>query len=205
MSVFLNDSDIFLHAIAEHISVIQSLSSQKPVLHQVAAEMTRALLHGNKVVWCGNGGSAADAQHLAAELIGRFKRERPGLPSIALTTDTSVLTAIANDYGFEEIFRRQVEALVIPGDVVVGISTSGNSGNVCAALKASRKQQAFTVALTGATGGHLGTIADAVVCIQSQETARIQEAHIVCGHILCEWVELDVCRSLKNLSDVIAR
>jgi D-sedoheptulose 7-phosphate isomerase len=125
--------------------------------------------------------------------MGRFRRERCGLPSIALTTDTSILTAIGNDYGYEKVFQRQVEALCVKGDVVVGISTSGNSKNVCAALETARKMGAFTVALTGESGGLMASIADATLSIASKDTARIQEAHILCGHMLCDWVELSVC------------
>ena len=135
MSSSVSQSLIFKNAIAEHLAVIQALSSQHDVLELIACEMTRAIDGGNKVLWCGNGGSAADSQHLAAELMGRFRRERRGLPSVALTTDTSILTAIGNDYGYEKVFQRQVEALCVKGDVVVGISTSGNSKNVCAALR----------------------------------------------------------------------
>lgn len=127
----LEMSEVFEKAIAEHVTVIQSLLVQQPVLARIAAEMTRALVAGKKVLWWGNGGSAADSQHLAAELVGRFRRERRGLASVALTTDTSILTAIGNDYGYEEVFRRQVEALCGAGDVLVGISSSGKSKNVC--------------------------------------------------------------------------
>src|SRR5689334_16474740 len=125
MTAPIDASTVFEQAIAEHLSVITSLASQKNSLQQIATQMTRAVLAGNKILWCGNGGSAADAQHLAAELVGRFRRERCGMPSIALTTDSSILTSVANDYGYEEVFRRQVEALCAAGDVVVGISTSG--------------------------------------------------------------------------------
>jgi D-sedoheptulose 7-phosphate isomerase len=163
------------------------------VLERIAGEMTRAILDGKKILWCGNGGSAADSQHMAAELMGRFRRERRGLPSIALTTDTSALTAIGNDYGFENVFQRQVRALCVNGDVVVGISTSGNSRNVCAALEAARQCGAFTVALTGEGGGLMGKIAEATLSIASKDTARIQEGHALCGHMLCDWIELSVC------------
>lgn len=186
-------AQVFEHAIQNHLEVIGSVRSQLPVLERIAAEMTRALLAGNKVLWCGNGGSAADSQHLAAELVGRFRRERRGMPSIALTTDTSILTSIGNDYGYEQVFRRQVEALCVEGDVVVGISTSGNSRNVCLALDAARNLQAFTVAFTGQKGGAMAGVADAVLSIASSDTARIQEAHILCGHMLCDWIELSVC------------
>jgi D-sedoheptulose 7-phosphate isomerase len=195
MPLPIDPSTVFEQAIAEHLSVVQSLVSQQSLLQQIAAEMTKAVLGGNKVLWCGNGGSAADAQHLAAELVGRFRRERRGLASIALTTDTSILTSVANDYGYEDVFRRQIEALCAPDDVVIGISTSGSSKNVCAALNSARELGAFTVALTGATGGALASIADVTLSIPSNDTARIQEAHILCGHMLCDWVELSVCRA----------
>jgi D-sedoheptulose 7-phosphate isomerase len=186
-------STVFQAAIEEHLSVIRNLLEQQPLLEQIAKAMTRAILAGNKVLWCGNGGSAADSQHLAAELMGRFRRERRGLPSISLTTDTSILTAVGNDYGYECIFRRQVEALCTPHDVLVGISTSGNSANVCSALESARRIGAFTVAMTGETGGGMLHLADATVRIASRDTARIQEAHILCGHMLCDWVELSIC------------
>ena len=188
-----NSSQLFKRALAEHVAVIEALSSQQGEFERIACEMSRAILGGNKILWCGNGGSAADSQHLAAELMGRFQRERRGLPSIALTTDTSILTAIGNDYGFERVFQRQVEALCLKGDVFVGISTSGNSANVCGAIDTARQLGAFTVALTGETGGKLARHADAVIRVPSRDTARIQEAHILCGHILCDWVELCIC------------
>jgi D-sedoheptulose 7-phosphate isomerase len=188
-----NRTTVFQNAITEHIAVIQTILDQQAVLERIAAEMTRAILDGKKILWCGNGGSAADSQHMAAELMGRFRRERRGLPSIALTTDTSALTAIGNDYGFENVFQRQVQALCTSGDVVVGISTSGNSKNVCFALEAARLCGAFTVALTGQGGGLMGKIADATLSIASKDTARIQEGHILCGHMLCDWIELSVC------------
>jgi len=189
----LSPSHIFERAIQEHLEVIQTISSQQQILERIAEEMTRAVFAGNKVLWCGNGGSAADSQHMAAELMGRFRRERRGLASIALTTDTSILTAIGNDYGYERVFARQVEALCAKGDVVVGISTSGNSKNVCLALETAQQMGGFTVALTGAGGGAMASIADVVLRIASKDTARIQEAHVLCGHMLCDWVELAVC------------
>jgi D-sedoheptulose 7-phosphate isomerase len=188
-----NSAQLFKRAVAEHLAVIETMSAQEREFALIASEMSRAILSGNKILWCGNGGSAADSQHLAAELMGRFRRERRGLPSIALTTDTSILTAIGNDYGFERVFQRQVEALCTKGDVIVGISTSGNSPNVCAALETARQVGAFTVALTGESGGSLARIADAAIRVPSKETARIQEGHILCGHILCDWVEHCVC------------
>ncbi len=198
MSPSGSPSELFKQAVADHIAVIEALSSQQDQFEQIAQAMSRAILNGSKILWCGNGGSAADSQHLAAELMGRFRRERRGLPSIALTTDTSVLTAVGNDYGFDRIFGRQVEALCAKGDVVVGLSTSGNSRNVCAAIEAAKQIGAFTVAFTGARGGALAGKADAVIQVPSEDTARIQEAHILCGHILCDWIELCICNEQRG-------
>jgi D-sedoheptulose 7-phosphate isomerase len=195
MSSPFNASSVFDNAIAEHLAVIGQLRAQRPTLERIAAALTRAILSGNKILWCGNGGSAADSQHMAAEFVGRFRRERRGLPSIALTTDTSALTSIGNDYGFEKIFSRQVEAHCGEGDVLVGISTSGNSSNVCRALECARSLGAYTVAFTGEGGGAMAALADATLCIPSRDTARIQEGHILCGHMLCDWVELSVCEN----------
>jgi D-sedoheptulose 7-phosphate isomerase len=184
-------ASIFGKSIAEHLEVVRQIEAQQPVLEAIALAMTATLRGGGKILWCGNGGSAGDSQHLAAELVGRFRRERRGLASIALTTDTSTLTSVANDYGFEAVFSRQVEALGVPGDLLVGISTSGNSRNVVAALEIARSQGLVTVAFTGAGGGKLAALADHVFAVDSRETARIQEAHILAGHMLCDWIELD--------------
>ena len=148
-----------------------------------------ALTGGGKVLLFGNGGSAADAQHIAAELVGRFARDRDPLPALALTTDTSAITAIGNDYGFEQIFVRQVHALGRPGDVAVAISTSGRSPNVLAAVKAARERRLVTIGLIGGDGGRLTGIVDISIVVPSASTARIQECHITIGHILCEMVE----------------
>ncbi len=184
-----NLSSVFRQGISEHLEVIASLTQQESVLQKIAEEMARAILSGHKVLWCGNGGSAADSQHLAAELMGRFRRDRRALPSIAMTTDTSVLTAVGNDYGYERVFQRQVEALCKQGDVVVGISTSGSSKNVYAALQTAREMGAFTIAFTGEGGGSIASRCDIALCIASKDTARVQEAHIVCGHMICDWIE----------------
>jgi D-sedoheptulose 7-phosphate isomerase len=189
----LNLAGVFTDALVEHISIIRRLQSQQDAFERAAAIITEALLRGNKVLWCGNGGSAADSQHLAAELVGRFRRPRGGLASIALTTDTSILTAVANDFGFDEVFKRQVDALCQRGDVVVGISTSGNSKNVCVALQKARQLGAHAVAMTGKSGGRMASVADVCIRVPSSDTARIQEAHILYGHILCEWIELATC------------
>jgi D-sedoheptulose 7-phosphate isomerase len=205
MSVSLNSDSVFEHAIAEHLSVIERRGEQ-PVLQRIATQMAQAVLAGNKILWCGNGGSAADSQHLAAEFVGRFRRERRGLPSIALTTDTSVLTSLSNDFfGYEKVFSKQVEALCAKGDVLVGISTSGKSRNVCLALKTAHDLGAFTVAFTGEDGGAIAEIADPVLRIPSKDTAGIQEGHILCGHLLCDWVDLSVCESQKEEKGIATR
>jgi D-sedoheptulose 7-phosphate isomerase len=191
----LNLAGVFTDAIAEHLTIIRQFEGQQDAFERAAILITDSLLNGNKVLWCGNGGSASQAQHLAAELVGRFRRERCALPSIALTADSSILTAIANDYGYDWIFERQIDALCRPGDVVIGISTSGNSANVCAALRRARELKAGTVAMTGRTGGRLAAVADICLRVPSTDTARIQEAHILCGHIVCDWVELATCIS----------
>ena len=194
MTTELTADAVFARAFEEHLKVIEELKAQQPVLETIAHEMTEAVLDGGKILWCGNGGSAADAQHLAAEFVGRFRRERKPLPSIALTTDTSILTAIGNDYGYEQVFSRQVLAHCEEGDIVVGISTSGNSANVVEALKAAKERGAFTVAFTGEGGSKMAGIADATVCVPTKDTARVQEGHILCGHMLCDWVELAWCQ-----------
>ncbi len=193
MSSSLNLAGVFSDAIADHLTIIRQFVAQEDSFERAAVRITDCLLAGNKILWCGNGGSAADSQHLSAELVGRFRRTRRAFPSIALTTDTSVLTAIANDWSYEEVFERQVEALGQTGDVLVGISTSGNSKNVCGALTKARELGIFTVAMTGQSGGRMATIADVCLRVPSADPARIQEAHILCGHILCEWIELATC------------
>jgi len=154
-----------------------------------AALVANALRAGSKVLLCGNGGSAADAQHIAAELAGRLRIERPALPALALTVNPSVLTAVANDYGYEAVFARQVEALGRPGDVLIGISTSGASGNVVAALAAARSAGMRTVGLMGKAGGPMKEHCDVAILVPSSDTQRIQEVHIVVGHAICELVE----------------
>jgi D-sedoheptulose 7-phosphate isomerase len=193
MTDSLNSAPLFDRAISEHLDVVRELTALRPVLETIATMMSDAILAGRKIFWLGNGGSAADAQHLSAELVGRFRRERRALPSIALTTNTSILTAIGNDYGYEQVFRRQVEALCEAGDVLVGISTSGNSPNVSSALQAARELGACAVAFTGEAGGAAARCADIALRIPSADTARIQEAHILCGHMLCDWIEQNVC------------
>jgi len=191
----LNLECVFSDAIARHQSVVRQLELQRESLEEIAGYMTRAISNGNKILWCGNGGSASDAQHLAAELVGRFRCNRSGLASLALTSNSAAVIGIANDFGFHEIFARQVDALCNPGDVVVGISTSGNSRNVSIALTRARELGATSIAITGEHGGRLGVAADVWLRIPSRDTARIQEAYMLCGHMLCEWVELATCIS----------
>ncbi len=158
----------------------------------IVAAIVGAFRNGKKVLWCGNGGSAADAQHLAAEFSGRFLRERGGLPSEALSVNTSALTAIANDFGYDAVFERQVEAFVQPGDVVVGITTSGKSPNVVRALEAANRLGATTVAFSGNGGGPLADIADLVLLGPHGYSAIVQEVHITMGHIICDLVEQEL-------------
>lgn len=160
---------------------------------KVALRIVDSLRGGGKVLFFGNGGSAADAQHLAAEFLGRYLKERSALPALALGVDASCVTAIGNDYGFDLVFARQLEALGNKGDVAVGISTSGNSRNVVRALEIAKLKSIYAVALTGASGGMLRNIADCTICIPSEETPRIQECHILTGHIICEMVEQIMC------------
>lgn len=155
----------------------------------VGGLLLKAYQAKGKAVFFGNGGSAADAQHLAAEFLGRFNYDRPPLPALALNVNTSTLTAIGNDYSYDEIFRRQLQALGQPGDVAIGISTSGNSRNVLTAMEWAKANGLLTVALTGQKGGKLRELAEHCICVPSEETPRIQECHILIGHIWCEIVE----------------
>ncbi len=166
--------------------VIQTM--EKP-LEEIALVVVQALKNGNKILLFGNGGSAADAQHIAAELTGRYKSERRALAGIALTTDTSALTAIANDYSYEEIFSRQVEALAKEGDVLIGISTSGNSQNIINAFISADKLKCKTIAFSGKNGGKLKDYSNLNLIVPSMDTARIQEMHILFGHIICQIVD----------------
>lgn len=182
-------------------SVIErSLNQHLEILNKVIGEITgpiddcakllvKTFKAGKKVLICGNGGSAADAQHIAAEFVGRYETERRALPSIALTTDTSALTALANDYDFERIFARQVDALAVEGDCLIAISTSGNSRNVIAAVMAARNRGCKVIGMTGANGKKLASLSDACILVPSDRTARIQEAHITIAHIWCEIVD----------------
>ena len=172
----------------------------KPIADAVSA-LVGSITAGGKVLACGNGGSAADAQHFAAEFVGRFERERPGLAAIALTTDSSILTAIGNDYDFNSIFSKQVQALGAPGDVLLAISTSGNSSNVIAAIEAARAKEMVVIALTGHKGGKIRemlTETDVLICVPHDRTARIQEVHLLTVHCLCDAVDLQLLGEQEN-------
>jgi D-sedoheptulose 7-phosphate isomerase len=171
------------------IAVKQRLLSYTEICAEVAERIIRAYKKGNKALLFGNGGSAADAQHIAAEFVGRFYLDRSALPALALTVDTSSLTAIGNDYAYDQIFSRQIEAFGQAGDVAIGISTSGNSCNVIEGLRAAKRKGMVAVGMTGESGGQLKAEVDYCICVPSRDTPRIQEAHMLVGHILCELVE----------------
>ena len=173
-----------------HVEVISMVEKQMAGSIAACAEvLIDALQGGKKILLMGNGGSAADAQHFAAEMIGRFLMERKALPAIALTTDSSILTAVGNDYGFDDVFKRQVEALANPGDVLIGISTSGNSRNVKCALETGQALGAQTIGLLGCDGGVIGPVVDFNLTVPSSETPRVQEVHLFVIHILCDLLE----------------
>lgn len=177
-----------------HAQVMEIVArDMMPAIVQSIEAIVSALGTDNKVLIMGNGGSAADAQHFAAEFVGRFLRERRALPALALTTDTSLLTAIANDFGFDQVFKRQVEALGQPGDVVIGISTSGNSPNVALAIEAARKKGCHTIGLLGRDGGTIAPLVDIDLTVAVPETPHIQEAHITIIHLICDLVEQQMC------------
>jgi D-sedoheptulose 7-phosphate isomerase len=184
------NENILNREIQDHIDLAIQLKFQLPSqILQVSKIITTAIKNKKKIILFGNGGSAADAQHIAAEFTGRFVKERKGLPAIALTTDTSALTAIGNDYGFDVIFSRQVEALANDGDILIGISTSGNSSNVIKALEMGKELGCITVSLTGNDGGKIREISDVNLNINHDTTARIQEMHIMVGHLICMAVD----------------
>ena len=175
--------------LAEHREVLEQLHSLEDTIEKTAIMMVDSLKNGKTIFWCGNGGSASDAQHLAGELIGRFKGDRKPLKSISLNADSAVMTCILNDYSYEYIFSRQIEALGVEGDILVGISTSGQSTNINNALNAAKNKKMHTVGFLGKGGGEGLKIVDHGIVIPSQSTARIQEMHITIGHILCELIE----------------
>jgi D-sedoheptulose 7-phosphate isomerase len=188
----MNTEELARAHIEESIAVKQAAADLVPVIATAAAAMADALQNGNKLLACGNGGSASDAQHFSGELLGRFERERVGLPAIALSTDTSAMTAIANDYDFEQVFAKQVSALGQPGDVLLAISTSGNSPNVLAAATAAHDHEMRVIALSGRDGGALSRSlrdGDIEIRIPAQRTCRIQETHILVIHCLCDIID----------------
>jgi len=181
---FLTDS------LQEHLQTIQKLlDASVPEIERSGQMICEALSSGRKVLLCGNGGSAADAQHIAAELVGCYEKQRRSWPAIALTTDTSALTAVSNDLGYEQVFARQVAGLARDGDILIAISTSGKSKNVLCAAERAREMGCKTIALTGATADPLGSLCDVAVAVPSSRTARVQEAHITIGHLWCEMVD----------------
>lgn len=182
-------STLFEHNLAEHQQLFSNLGNLAGVVQQAGSLAGDALKAGGKLMFCGNGGSAADSQHLAAELTGRFIKDRRPLAAVALSTDTSALTCIGNDYSFDEVFARQVAGLGRSGDVLIGISTSGNSRNVIRAVEEAKKIGVRVIGLLGRDGGALAPLCDVAIVVPSQVTARIQEAHILIGHTLCGLVE----------------
>jgi D-sedoheptulose 7-phosphate isomerase len=185
------------HSIDIKKALLLDQQFQDALVH-VAARIVASLRAGGKAIFFGNGGSAADAQHLTAEFTGRYLKERRALAALALSTNSSSVTAIGNDYGFDLVFARQLEALGKEGDVAVGISTSGNSRNVIRGFEAAKSKSIYTVALTGASGGAMKKIADCTICVPTEETPRIQECHILAGHIICEIVELVLFDDAEN-------
>ena len=184
--------------IKDSIAVKQQLLRHTELYAEVAEQLIRAIRRGNKVLLFGNGGSAADAQHIAAEFVGRYYLDRPALPAQALTVNTSSLTAIGNDYDYDQIFSRQIEAFGQAGDVAIGISTSGNSRNVIEALLTAKRKDMVTVGMAGESGGQLKAEVDYCICVPSRDTPRIQEAHILVGHILSELVEQAIFGGLNG-------
>lgn len=180
----------YIKVIEDHLAVVAALQQDcQSDISRFAEACREAIATGHTIYLMGNGGSACDCQHFAAELVGRFQKERQAMAAVAFTTDTSILTALANDYGFDSVFRRQVEAFVRPGDLVVGISTSGNSPNIIKALEAANARGAVTVGLTGRSGGRLKQTCDICICVPSDITARIQEAHLLIEHMVCQRIE----------------
>jgi len=185
----MTDADRVAAAFRESARNFEALTKNADDVAAAARMIVAAMKGGGKAIFCGNGGSAADSQHLAAELMGRYLKEREPLPAVALTTDSSALTAIGNDYAFDEIFARQLRGLGKKGDVLIGISTSGNSRNVVAAIETARARGIASIALTGAAGGAMRALADLCIAVPSKDTPRIQEMHIAIGHMICDLVE----------------
>jgi D-sedoheptulose 7-phosphate isomerase len=190
-------------SLEEHLETIQSLLDSKIIeIEQAGQLICRTLASGKKILLCGNGGSAADAQHIAAELVGRYEQQRRAFPAIALTTDTSALTALSNDYGYDEVFSRQVLGLAQPGDLLIAISTSGKSINVVKAVETAREIGCQVLGLTGGSGQPLAALCDFALIIPSERTSRVQEAHITIGHLWCEMVDRAVSAGFSGPLDV---
>jgi len=187
--------ELITEAIIDHQKVVKDIENSISDINRISEMVLRALQNKKKILLFGNGGSASDSQHIAAEIVGRFEKNRGPLPAVALTTDTSILTSIANDFSYEEIFSRQVDALAESGDIVIGFSTSGKSKNVINGIKAAKKIGCTTIGFLGRSGEDLGKICDACLLINSDSTARIQECHIFVGHILCKIIDSEFTNS----------
>lgn len=195
MDNVMKNNEIIRQCMADSITIREAILADEAFLQkveEVADILVQALRNGHRVLWCGNGGSAADAQHLAAELSGRFYYDRPPLNSEALHCNTSYLTAVANDYGYDLIYARMIDGACQKGDVLIGISTSGNSHNILNAFEKARQLGVVTVAMTGDTGGEMRAVADYLLNVPSSDTPRIQECHIMLGHIICQLVEAQI-------------
>jgi len=189
----LTAATLLQRSLQEHLEAIQALlESSLGEIELAGALITATLNQGGKILLCGNGGSAADSQHIAAELVGRYELHRRAWPAIALTTDTSALTALSNDYGYEDVFARQVEALAKPGDLLLALSTSGTSANVIKAAETARRLGCKVIALTGAGAEPLASLCDLAVVVPSMRTSRVQEAHITIGHLWCELIDAEL-------------
>jgi D-sedoheptulose 7-phosphate isomerase len=189
----LTAATLLQRSLQEHLEAINALlQSSLGEIERAGALISATLNQGGKILLCGNGGSAADSQHIAAELVGRYELHRRAWPAIALTTDTSALTALSNDYGYEDVFARQVEALAKPGDLLLALSTSGTSANVIKAAETARRIGCKVIALTGAVGEPLASLCDLAVVVPSMRTSRVQEAHITIGHLWCELIDAEL-------------
>lgn len=185
----VTSAELFRSTVQAHLEAVSALKTIETPILEAARQLADSIVNGKKVMFCGNGGSAADAQHLAAEFVGRFQLERRALPAIALHTDTSTLTSVANDYGFAQVYARQVEAHGREGDVLVAISTSGKSESILCAAQKARELGVTVIAMTGGSGGALRELADVWIGVPTDVTTRIQECHILIGHFLCDWAE----------------
>ena len=197
----MSHSQLITETIADHIVTATKFQEQcSGVIEKMGEACVEAIRNGNKVCFFGNGGSAADSQHLATEIVVRYTRNRKGLPALAFTVDTSTLTACANDFGYDSIFARQVEALCVPGDIVVGISTSGTSENVVEGLRFAKENGITTFAFTGENGATCGEIADMLLAVPSPVTARVQECHLIAGHLICDIIEIAFADQKSTIS-----